>query len=77
MKPMKTTVIIEEANSLPINERAFIIDSLLKSFNPTESDIDREWTKLARKRLSELRSGAVQSIPGEKVFGKISKRFSK
>ena len=71
---MKTKDLIAEANSLPIDERALIVDSLLKSLNTPEKDIDKEWSKVAKKRLSEMRSGNVKSIPGKEVFDKILKR---
>ena len=69
--------IIQEAESLPVEERAIVIDSLLQSLNPPSTEIDREWVKVARRRLAELRSGAVKSIPGNEVFAKIRERFEK
>lgn len=69
--------IIEEAESLPIEERAMVIDSLLRSLNPPSIEVDREWAKVAKRRLAELRSGGVKPIPGNKVFAKIRERFEK
>jgi putative addiction module component (TIGR02574 family) len=69
--------IIEEAESLPIEERAVVIDSLLRSMNPSSAEIDREWVKVAKRRLAELRSGAVKPIPGNEVFAKVRERFEK
>ncbi len=69
--------IIEEAESLPVEERAMVIDSLLRSLNSSSTEIDREWLKVAKRRLEELRSGAVKPIPGDEVFGKIRGRFEK
>ncbi len=69
--------IIEEAESLPVEERAMVIDSLLRSLNPPSAEIDREWVKVAKRRLAELRSGRVRPIPGNEVFGKILERFEK
>jgi len=69
--------IIEEAESLPVEERAFIIDSLLKSLNPPDVAAEKEWLKVAKTRLAELRSGQVQPISGDKVFSEIEKRFEK
>jgi putative addiction module component (TIGR02574 family) len=69
--------IIEEAESLPVEERAMIIDSLLRSLNPPSAEIDREWVKVAKRRLAELRSGDVKPIPGNKVFAKIRERFER
>ena len=67
--------IIEEAESLPVEERAIVIDSLLRTLNPISGDIDVEWIKVARRRLAELRSGSVSAIPGDEVFTKIWERF--
>ncbi|MGE5295835.1 MAG: addiction module protein [Solirubrobacterales bacterium] len=67
--------LIEEVISLPVEERAIVADSILRSLNPPESDIDRQWMQVAQRRLEELRSGKVQAIRGEEVFARISKRF--
>jgi putative addiction module component (TIGR02574 family) len=69
--------IIEEVESLPVEERAMVIDSLLRSLNPPSIEIDREWVKLAKRRLAELRSGDVKPIPGNEVFSKIRERFER
>lgn len=68
---MTTQDLIREAESLPVEERALLVDSLLRSLNQTDSEIDRKWAEVAARRLEELRSGMVQSIPGEVVFDKI------
>jgi putative addiction module component (TIGR02574 family) len=69
--------IIQEAESLPVEERAMVIDSLLRSLNPPSIEIDKEWVKVAKRRLAELRSGGVKPIPGNEVFAKIRGRFEK
>ena len=73
---LKTKDLIEEVISLPVEERAIVVDSILRSLNPPDSDIDRKWMAIARRRLSELRSGEVKAVPGEEVFSRIWKRFS-
>lgn len=60
--------IILEAESLPVEERAMVIDSLLRTMNPPVAAIDREWVKVAQRRLAELRSGALKPIPGNEGF---------
>ncbi len=67
--------IIREASDLPIEERAIVIDSLLKTFNPPEPEIDRQWVALAQRRLDELRSGVVRPVPLSEVFDQIRTRF--
>lgn len=72
-----TKKLIDEALSLPVEERAFIADSLLKSLNMPDEAIDKKWIEVAKRRLHELKSGKVQGIPGEEVFAKVRERFSK
>lgn len=74
---MTTRKLIEEALSLPTEERALIADSLLHSLNKADSAIDAKWTEVAKRRLHEIRSGKVKPIPGDEVFGKVLKRFAK
>jgi putative addiction module component (TIGR02574 family) len=69
--------IIQEAESLPVEKKAIVIDSLLRSLNPPSKEIDNEWVKVAKHRLEELRSGRVKAIPGEEVFARIKERFAK
>jgi putative addiction module component (TIGR02574 family) len=71
-----TKELIEEVASLPVEERAIVADSILRSLNPPESEIDRKWAQVAQRRLEELRSGEVKPIPGEQVFAKVWKRFN-
>ncbi|MBI5604072.1 MAG: addiction module protein [Deltaproteobacteria bacterium] len=39
--------------------------------------IDAQWITVAKRRLDELRSGQVNSVPGEEVFARVRKRFFK
>ncbi|MFQ5825119.1 MAG: addiction module protein [bacterium] len=73
---MKTKELIAEAISLPVEERALVVDSLLRSLNPPDSEIDKKWAAVAKQRLKELRSGGVTAVPGEEVFKRIWQRFS-
>ena len=73
---MKTKELIAEAISLPVEERILVIDSLLKSLNPPESEIDKKWADVAKKRLRELKNGDVAAVPGDEVFKSIWQRFS-
>jgi len=73
---MKTADLIAEAISLPVEERSIVIDSLLKSLNPPETDIDKKWASVATRRLAQLRSGEIKAVPGDEVFRKIWDRFA-
>jgi len=74
---MKTKDLIAELISLPVEERAIVADSLLKSLNVPDPEIDRKWAEVGKRRLEQLRSGEVKPIPGEEVFQRIWNRFSK
>ncbi len=67
--------IIKEAESLPVEERILVVDSLLRTLNPPDSNIDTKWAEMAKQRLEELRSGRVTAVPGDQVFAKVRKRF--
>ena len=69
--------LIDDILTLPIEDRAYIVDSLIKSMNPINSDIDRKWIEVSQRRLDELMTGTVKGIPGEEVFDRIWKRFEK
>ncbi len=70
-----TAEIIHEAESLPVEQRALVVDALLRTLNPPDPEIDRKWAAVAKRRLEELRTGKVKAIPGEEVFEKIRNRF--
>ena len=73
---ISTAEIIHEAESLPVEQRALVVDALLRTLNPPDAEIDRKWADVARRRLEELRSGQVKPVPGEKVFAEIRQRFA-
>ena len=73
---MKTTDILNEAISLPVEERVILVDSLLKTLNSPSPNIDKLWAEIAQRRLQELRSGEVKAVPGDEVFKRRWERFS-
>ena len=72
-----TEDIIQQATSLPVEERIIVVDSLLRTLNIPETDIDKEWAEVAKRRLVELRSGRVNPVPGDQVFARIRERFGR
>ncbi len=74
---MDSKEIIEQAESLPLEERAYVVDSLLKTLNHPDPEVDRRWAEEASRRLEELRSGRVRPVPGEQVLAKARERFEK
>lgn len=72
---MKTNELIDETASLPLEERAKVVDSLLQTFNRPDETRAAAWLALAQRRLAELRSGQVKAVPGDEVFARIRHRY--
>lgn len=73
---IKTNELFDEAISLPIEIRTKLVEKLLHSLNPSQKEIDKLWAKEAEKRVEEIKSGKVKTIPGERVFKKIRDRLN-
>ncbi|MEG3988832.1 addiction module protein [Microcoleus sp. F8-D3] len=62
----------EELLSLPRESRALLAEKLAESL---ELDIDpiiqAAWTTEAHRRRNEIRSGAVQAIPGDEALAQV------
>jgi putative addiction module component (TIGR02574 family) len=74
---MRLQDLINEASARPVDERALVVESLLKSLNPIEASIDEKWAEVAQSRLEELESGRVEPVHGDDVFRKIRSRLKK
>ncbi|MBI5626901.1 MAG: addiction module protein [Nitrosomonadales bacterium] len=74
---MKASVLLDEAVSLPVEERAHLVDCLLQTLNPPDATHAAAWAAVARRRLDELRSGKVVAISGDAVFARIQQRYEK
>jgi hypothetical protein len=64
--------VMKEALSLPSAWRAWLAEKLVESL---EFDVDENlqtlWLSEAKKRRDEIRSGIVQSIPGEEGLARV------
>ena len=77
---MRLTVeqIAEEALSLPSDARALLADRLVESLDPAEDeDIRQRWITEACRRLDEVRSGRVQTIPGDVALAQVRQAIKK
>lgn len=72
---MKTDDLIQEIQSLPVDERAHLADCVLRSLNQILPAIDQKWTELAAQRLLDIQAGKVTPVPAEDVFNEIWHRF--
>lgn len=77
MSKTSTKKLIEEIESLPVEERAVVAESVLQTLNPVESETQTKWIESAEKRLQEIKSGKVKVVPGNEVFERIQRIFSK
>jgi len=69
--------IAEEALALPSEARALLADRLAESLDPAEDGyIHQLWVKEAQRRLDDVRSGRVQTIPGEEALAQVRRAFS-
>ena len=64
--------ITEVALALPSDARALLADRLVESLDPITDDAIRDlWAEEALQRLEEVRSGKVESIPGDVALARI------
>lgn len=68
---------ISMAESLPVDIKIQLIDTLLNRIHPSQKEIDVLWGKEVERRVNEIKTGEVKTIPGENVFKEIQERFSK
>ncbi|CAN5857892.1 hypothetical protein BH20GEM1_BH20GEM1_00590 [soil metagenome] len=59
-----------EALRLPPSERAHLAEVLISSLGE-EAEIERAWKEEIERRLSELRTGSVKTIPAKDVFDEL------
>lgn len=72
---MRTADLITEAASLPLEERARLVDSLLQTLNPVNDSVTAAWLAVARRRLEDLEAGRVEVVSSEAVFEKVRRRL--
>ena len=66
--------ILEQALSLPENQRAAIAASLLRSLDSEgDAETDAEWDAEVKRRLDEIDNGTVELIPWSEVKSKVQK----
>lgn len=70
--PLTLDQITTEAMHLPVSSRAELAEKLVESLDlPEDDDIQRMWAAEALRRRDDVRSGRVQTIPGEQVLAEV------
>jgi putative addiction module component (TIGR02574 family) len=74
---IKTDELISMVEALPIDIKTLLVDKILQSLHPSQKEIDELWAKEAERRVEEVRTGEVKTIPGDEVFKEIRERLAK
>jgi len=65
---MSTKELLDEALKLKPKERALLVESLIKSLDQPQKELDEIWAEESEKRLKAYREGKLEGIPMEEVF---------
>lgn len=64
--------LVEEALTLPNEDRAKLAERLVESLDPTDDAVlQAVWGAEAMRRLDDVRRGRVESIPGEEALKRV------
>jgi Putative addiction module component len=70
--------LIAEAMTLPGESRARLADLLVESLEGDDlGHIEQSWVTEAKRRRDEVRSGKVETIPGEKALRQVRDAIEK
>jgi putative addiction module component (TIGR02574 family) len=73
----RVSEVLEKALSLSEKERELLIDRLVGSLNneAPEEGLEAAWDEEIKRRVDDIRSGRVKTIPGEQVLREIAEEF--
>jgi len=66
---MDCKALLKEALELGANDRFALVEGILKSLDEPDSSLDAIWAEEAEKRLAAYRSGKLDAVPMEQIFG--------
>ncbi len=72
-----TNELISMVESLPVDIKTKLVEKILNSLHPSQKEIDVLWAKEAEKRVKEIKTGKVKTIPGDIVFREIREKYHK
>jgi putative addiction module component (TIGR02574 family) len=69
--------LLEKALSLSSQERGLLIDRLIETLDndPAEAGVEEAWATEIKRRVDDIRSGRVKTIPGEQVLRELAQEF--
>jgi len=62
--------ILKEVLTLPLKDRATLVDDILASLDRPDEQIDRLWRKEIDDRIAAYRAGKIRAVPLEEVLAK-------
>jgi hypothetical protein len=64
--------------SLKPEEKAELLRSLIAELDgPPDSDVEREWVEVAKRRHREVLEGKVAPVPADRVFENVRSRLKR
>ena len=69
--------LLEKALTLSSHERGLLIDRLVESLDdePAEQGAEEAWADEIKRRVEDIRSGKVKTVPGEQVLRELAEEF--
>jgi putative addiction module component (TIGR02574 family) len=69
--------LLEKALALSTQQRGLLIDRLIASLDdePAEQGVEAAWDEEIKRRVDDIRSGRVKTIPGEQVLKELAEEF--
>lgn len=69
--------LLQRALALSTEERGLLIDRLVESLDegPAEVGAEAAWGEEIKRRVEDIRSGRVKTIPGEQVLREMAEEF--
>lgn len=65
---MSNKEIISQALTLPLADRLFIVNQIVESFNPMNSDIEKKWINEVKERKELLEVGKLETVSYKDFF---------
>jgi putative addiction module component (TIGR02574 family) len=69
--------LLEKALGLSAQERGLLIDRLIETLDnePAEEGVEAAWGEEIKRRVDDIRSGRVKTVPGEQVLRELAEEF--
>ena len=64
---MSSQGIIQNALKLSPQEKLLVVDSILKSLDEPDKEIEKIWVEESERRLKSFREGKLKAIPIEEI----------